>query len=118
VKAARRLIPLLLVIASGPALNGCTAAAVAGAGAAGYYIGKDERSVGRIADDAAITTSINAKLAKEDLGSVVDIDVDTYNGVVTLHGKVSSQRQADRVYAIAGSTKGVQRVVSKLVVVP
>jgi hyperosmotically inducible protein len=108
----------LLVIASLPVLHGCTAAAVAGAGAAGYYIGKDERSVGRIADDAAITASINAKLAKEDLGSVVDINVDTYNGVVTLHGKVSSRHQADRAYVIASSTKGVQRVVSRLAVVP
>jgi hyperosmotically inducible protein len=99
-------------------LVGCTPALVAGAGAAGYYVGKDSRSAGRIADDAAITASVKTKLAGDDLTSVIDINVDTYNGVVTLHGRVPNQRAAQRAVSLAWSTKGVVRVISKLTVVP
>jgi len=113
-----RFSHLLGALIAAQLLVGCTPALVAGAGAAGYYVGKDSRSAGRIADDAAITASVKTKLAQDDLTSVIDINVDTFNGVVTLHGRVPSHHAADRVVSLAWSTKGVVRVISKLKVVP
>jgi hyperosmotically inducible protein len=98
-------------------VSGCTPVLVGGAAVGGYYVGKDQRSTGRIVDDATITSSINAKYVKDRQISAVDINVDTYNGVVTLHGNVPSQRTADRAVALARATKGVKKVISRLVVV-
>ncbi len=97
---------------------GCTPLLVGGAAAGGYYVGKDERSAGRIADDAGITASINAKYAKDPDVSAIDINVDTRSGVVTLYGSVSSRRAANRAVELARSTKGVRKVISKITVVP
>ncbi|WP_297527316.1 BON domain-containing protein [Thiohalobacter sp.] len=99
-------------------LQGCGALVVGGAAAGGYYVGKDERTVGEIADDATITSTINARYVKDPEVPALDINVDTYRGVVTLYGSVGSQRVASRAVAIAGSVKGVRRVISKLTVVP
>jgi hyperosmotically inducible protein len=99
-------------------VTGCAVAAVGGAAAGGYYIGKDERSVGEITDDAAITAKINAKYLDDDLVKTFDIDVDTYRGTVDLHGHVDSPQARDRAERLARSVKGVKQVVSKLTVVP
>jgi len=100
------------------ALSGCGAVVVAGAAAGGYYVGKDERTMGTIAEDASITASINAKFANDGVVKMMDINVDTYAGVVTLYGSVHSQLAADRAVTLAKSVKGVKQVVSKLTVVP
>jgi len=99
-------------------LGGCGALVVGGAAAGGYYVGKDERSVGQIADDATITSTINTKYVRDSQVSALDINVDTYRGVVTLHGSVSSKAAAARAVELARSTKGVRKVISKLSVVP
>lgn len=98
-------------------LSGCAAVVVGGAAAGGYYVGQDERSIGRISEDATITSSINAAYVKDDLVSALDINVDTRNGVVTLYGSVSSGRVATRAVQLARSVKGVKQVHSKLTVV-
>lgn len=95
-------------------LVGCAAAVVGGAAAGGYYVGKDDRSVGEISSDATITSTINSNYIKDDLVRAREINVDTYRGVVTLYGKVQSQAAADRAVQIARSVKGVKRVDSKL----
>lgn len=118
VSVMKNMFYVVLVLLGVQLAAGCTPVLVAGAGAAGYYVGKDSRSAGRIADDAAITASVKARLAKDNLTSVIDIDVDTYNGVVTLYGKVPSERALDRAVAVARHTRGVRRVVSKLAVAP
>ena len=118
VNVMKAVFRVLLVLLGVLLAVGCTPVLVAGAGAAGYYVGKDSRSAGRIADDAAITASVKTRLAKDDLTSLIDIDVDTYNGVVTLYGKVPNQRALDRAVALARNTRGVRRVVSKLAVAP
>ncbi|MGB1539822.1 MAG: BON domain-containing protein [Rickettsiales bacterium] len=110
-----RSVVLLVVLGM---LSGCTAAMIGGAGAGGYYIGSDERKTGTIFSDAGITSSINAQYARADGVSVLDINVDTYNGVVTLYGNVPSQASADKAVAIAQSTKGVKKVFSRLKVIP
>lgn len=95
-------------------LGGCAAAVVGGAAAGGYYAGKDERSVGQIAADASITSTINTEYVKDDLVKARSINVDTYNGVVTLYGNVPNQAVADRAVSIARGVKNVRQVVSKL----
>lgn len=95
-------------------LQGCTAVAVGGAGAAGYYVGKDERKFQTIVDDGAITTRINSALIGAKGVRTFDIDVDTYEGVVTLKGKVASEKIRDRVIRICKETVGVKKVISQL----
>ena len=111
------VIRILSVLAVVSLLSGCGAAVVAGAAGAGYYVGKDERTVGQITDDASIITQINAKYARDDLVSAIDVNVDCYNGKVTLYGNVKSQKAAERAVTLARSVKGVSGVNSKLTVV-
>lgn len=105
---------LLLVLGLVSALTGCAAAVVGGAAAGGYYVGKDERTLGEISSDATITSTINTRYVQDDLVSAMDINVDTHRGVVTLYGQVKSQAVATRAVQIARSVKGVKQVNSKL----
>lgn len=109
-----RLIMVLLVTVWIGTLGGCAAAVVGGAAAGGYYVGQDERTAGQIATDASITSTINTRYIQDDLVKARTINVDTYNGVVTLYGTVANQAVADRAVAIARSVKNVRQVVSKL----
>lgn len=102
-------ILLMLVL-----LNGCAAALIGGAGGGGYYVGKDERDAGTIMNDASITSSINAKFLTTKGVSTFDINVDTYNGVVTLEGEVSSRKIKMKVINISKKTDDVVKVISKL----
>lgn len=94
--------------------TGCFWVAVGGAGAGGYYVGQDERSVGQITRDAAITTEVNAKLVRDREIKTMQIDVDTYNGVVRLTGRVPSSAARERVIGYARSIRGVQEVLADL----
>lgn len=107
-----------LMFLAAASTSGCVALLVGGAAGGGYYVGKDQRSVGQISDDAAVTARINARYARDPGIKGRDIDVDTYEGVVTLHGTVPTAQGRDRAVAIAKATKGVKQVVSKLIVAP
>jgi hyperosmotically inducible protein len=110
-KSAAILLSLALTL---PLLSGCLAVAVGGAAAGGYMLGTDELTVGQIADDSAITAAIKAKLfTARDIKSL-DINVDTYNQVVTLRGQVYSAAQKSQALQIASEAKGVTSVTSEL----
>jgi hyperosmotically inducible protein len=95
-------------------VTGC-APAVIGAGATGAYkAGTDERSVGRMWDDSAITTKINAELLKDPLTKARKIDVDTLQGEVILTGVVETQEASKRAVEIARQVPGVKRVKNNL----
>ena len=111
-----KLNVVVLVLMSTLWLSGCGALLVGGAATGGYYVGKDDRSLGRITDDATITSSINAKYVRDDLVKALDINVDTYNGVVTLYGNVKSGAAAARAVHLAKTTRGVAQVISRLTV--
>ncbi len=98
--------------------TGCFWLAVGGAGVAGYEIAKDDRSLGTKVSDASITTSVKAKLVRDSQLNAFDINVDTFEGTVTLHGNVSSANAKMRAVQIARGVKDVTDVRSKLVVVP
>ncbi len=108
----------ILVIAGSLSMAACAPALVAGGGAGGYYAGTNERSVGTITNDGVITSKINAEFVKDKSVSAFDINVDTYRGVVTLHGSVGSQASANRAMTLARGVKGVKKVISQLTVVP
>lgn len=94
--------------------TGC-APAVIGAGATGVYkAGTDERSVGRMWDDSAITTKINAELVKDPVTKARKIDVDTLQGEVILSGVVESEEASKRAVEIAKKVPGVKTVKNDL----
>ena len=94
--------------------NGCFWLAVGGAGLGGYELAKDDRSIGTKIDDASITTGVKAKFVRDSQIDALDINVDTYEGVVTLHGHVPSRSAESRAVQLARSVKGVKNVRSKL----
>jgi hyperosmotically inducible periplasmic protein len=67
-------------------------------------------------DDAAITTALNAELAKDPTLSALSINVDTAVGVVTLRGTAPSAVARERASTLAMGIKGVHRVDNQLVV--
>lgn len=95
-------------------VSGCVPVMIGGAAAGGYYVGKDKRSVSVIANDASITTKIKADFVKDPDVSALKINIDTYQGVVTLRGEVPDYRTANRAVSIAKRAPGVKRVVSYL----
>lgn len=66
--------------------------------------------------DAAITTSVNAELAKDDKLSAIKINVDTAQGRVALRGTAPDAESKDRATRIAANVKGVMSVDNQLTV--
>jgi hyperosmotically inducible periplasmic protein len=71
---------------------------------------------GKPLSDTAITASIKADFLKDPDLSVLKIDVDTKNGVVTLNGLAADEPARGRAEKIAGAVKGVKEVRNFLVV--
>ncbi len=67
-------------------------------------------------NDGTITASINADLVKDPDLSVLKIDVDTREGVVSLNGLVKDEASRLRAATIASGIKGVRQVNNHLVV--
>ena len=109
---------LLILIMTTTLLSSCIAVVAGGAAAGGYMMGNDERSVGQITDDAAITAAIKTRLIGERAIKSLNINVDTYLQVVTLRGKVSSASQEQIAIKIAQEVKGVKQVISELNINP
>ena len=112
----RSCLPCLLLALAAVATGGCGALVVGGAAGGGYHAAQDERSPGQISRDAAITSSINARYVQDDLVSAMAVNVDTYDGMVTLRGSLPSARAVERAVSLARTTSGVTRVVSRLTV--
>ena len=65
--------------------------------------------------DSAITSSVRARLANDQVGGFKHIRVDTDDhGVVTLKGRARSQDAADRAIFITTETEGVREVKSAI----
>lgn len=71
-------------------------------------------TAGQNIDDSAITAGVKTNLAKERLGSLTKIEVDTVRGTVYLTGVVETNDYKERAGQIARDTKGVQKVVNNL----
>jgi hyperosmotically inducible periplasmic protein len=77
---------------------------------------EDSAKATSVLDDAAITTSINAGLAKDPDLSAFKIDVDTKAGKVYLYGTAPTTQARDRAISIAQSVKGVISVDNQLTI--
>jgi osmotically-inducible protein OsmY len=70
----------------------------------------------RAVSDAAITASVKTDLLKDPDLSVLKIDVDTKDGVVTLNGLAADEPARSRAEKMASAVKGVKEVRNFLVV--
>ena len=68
--------------------------------------------------DVAITTAVNAELARDPKLSALRINVDTSNGRVALRGSAPDAESRERAAALAMKVDGVVAVENQLVVVP
>lgn len=73
-------------------------------------------TMGEKFDDASITASVSAGLAKDPELSAIKIDVDTKNGVVNLSGPAPTTNARERATEIAKAVKGVNSVNNQLTV--
>ncbi|MEW5744751.1 MAG: BON domain-containing protein [Nitrospirota bacterium] len=76
------------------------------------------RTAGQTIDDSTITTKINGKIIQDPQLSYLKLDVDTFQGAVTLSGTVPSKAAQDRLVEIVKSTEGVKSVKTNLVIQP
>lgn len=79
-------------------------------------LGEKSDKVGDTFDDTAITTKVKAAILAEPGLKVMQINVDTIQGVTTLSGSVDSQKIIDKAKEVAGSVAGVKEVKSQLAV--
>lgn len=84
-----------------------------GASPGAHDTGRDTRAA---LSDAAITASIKTDILKDPDLSVLKIEVDTKDGVVSLNGLAATDAARDRATSIAQGTKGVREVHNHLVV--
>jgi len=72
-------------------------------------------SVGNVVDDTIITTTVKAELAKDvRLGTLIDIEVSSTQGVITLAGKVHNSEEKATVEQKVRDVKGVVKVNNEL----
>lgn len=67
-------------------------------------------------NDATITASVNAELAKDSTLSALRINVDTNHGNVSLRGSAPDAAARDRATQLASAVQGVSNVDNQLVV--
>ena len=80
------------------------------ASAAGCASTSHKESTGEYIDDSVITTRVKAAILDDPMTKVMEINVETYKGIVQLSGFVSSQAAADRAVELARGVKGVTSV--------
>lgn len=101
---------------TGERLDNTTDAAKQEMKEAGNYVEQKTDSAGQSIDDAAITTTIKAKLVADDELKAIDINVDTAKGIVTLTGAAPSSTAVERATTIARGVDGVSDVKNQLTI--
>ncbi len=113
----KKFLAIIFVFLVG-SLSACEVLLIGSAAVATYEVLKDERSATEVATDTRIVADIKQKLLRDQTISGWDINVDSFKAVVTLHGNIPSTTIKERVILVASSVKGVEKIVSKLVIVP
>ena len=85
---------------------------------AGCAIGRGQQTAGAYVDDAAITTAVKAKFAKDPAVSATALSVETLNGTVQLSGFAKSSAEKAQAENLARDTKNVRAVRNDIVVRP
>lgn len=73
-------------------------------------------STGQYVDDSAITTKVKAAIFADPALKVLQINVETFKGVVQLSGFVDSAQSVTKAGEVARRVEGVQEVKNDLVV--
>ena len=104
------LCGLILLVATA----GCAPALVGVGAVGGYKVATDERGVGRVWDDATITTKVKNALRENPEVKARKIDVDTVEGAVILTGVVETEEEAQKAVEVAQGVPGVKEVKNNL----
>jgi osmotically-inducible protein OsmY len=75
-----------------------------------------KRSSGQVVDDSVITTKVKAAILDDQSLKVLQINVETFKGVVQLSGFVDSAQSKSRAGEVAAGVKGVTSVKNDLLV--
>ena len=73
-----------------------------------------DRSIGEKLDDTKITTAVKAKLAADRVKNLVNVGVETNDGIVRLYGKVPTPEDKFEAERVARRTNGVRDVTNEL----
>ncbi|MFZ2630098.1 MAG: BON domain-containing protein [Desulfosalsimonadaceae bacterium] len=73
-------------------------------------------STGEYVDDSILTSKVKAEIYNDPMLKVLQINVESFKGVVQLSGFVDSPQASARAEEIAFSLKGVKSVTNSLVV--
>ncbi|MEA1921753.1 MAG: BON domain-containing protein [Pseudomonadota bacterium] len=76
------------------------------------------RDAGMVYDDTVISAKVKGRLAEMLGAQVIGVDVDVYQGEVTLQGRVRSPNMESRVIAVTARTPGVRKVINLLKIIP
>lgn len=99
----QRILKLLLCIGLITAFLGCAAT-------------QKHESTGQYVDDSVITTKVKAAIFGEATLKTLQINVETFKGIVQLSGFVDSAQSATKAGEVAGSVPGVAGVKNDLIV--
>jgi len=69
-----------------------------------------KEGTGEYIDDSVITTKVKAAILKESSLKSLEINVETFKGVVQLSGFVNSQEDINKAVEVAAGVKGVKSV--------
>ncbi len=75
-----------------------------------------QEGTGEYVDDAVITTKVKSSIFADPALKVLQINVETFKGVVQLSGFVDSRQSATKAAEVAQSVKGVVSVKNNLIV--
>jgi len=84
----------------------------------GCAVSRGQESVGAYIDDAAITTSVKARMVEDKAVDAAAIKVETLNGTVMLSGFAKSSVEKSTAESIAMKVKGVKKVDNNISVRP
>lgn len=85
---------------------------------AGCAVSRGQESVGAYVDDAAITTSVKARMVEDKAVDAAAIKVETLNGTVMLSGFAKNSVEKSTAESIAMKVKGVKMIQNNVVVRP
>ena len=85
---------------------------------AGCAVTRGQETVGAYVDDAAITTSVKARMVEDKAVDAAAIKVETLNGTVMLSGFAKDSVEKSTAESIAMKVKGVKAVKNNVAVRP
>ena len=75
-----------------------------------------QESTGQMVDSSVITTNVKAALAGDDLGTLLNVEVETFRDTVQLSGFVDTEEEKAKAGEIATGVDGVMKVENNLIV--